>query len=559
MAPKKPYVHPYIPELQDLHRQGRVSRREFIRLAALLGVSMSSMGVLLAGCQPQAAAPQPAAPAGPTAVPATPTPASRIKRGGELKVSGAIYRLVDPAEGNWTEYNVWWFVAEYLAIQTVDNITIPWLLEKWEASEDLKTWTLFCRKGIKFNHGPDFTADDVVFNFKRWLDPNSKSSLKGLFGSYLSANDVEKVDDYTVKLHLSKPQVAVPEHMFHNPAAILSKDFEGDWVKQPVGTGMFTLEEYIVEERAVLKRREGYWRNGEDGKPLPYLDSIRTVYLGSDPAPTVAALQAGDIDATLNLQPALLEALEGNPNIRIQDHVSSYTHVIRMRADRPPFDNVNLRQAIKACQDRESIREATQRKYGALGEDHHVAPNHPEYTPGEPPKRDIDKAKALLKAAGYENGVTVQLATMDSEPVPTIAQLLKQQCEPAGINIQLNMMPANLYWDQWSEVDFGITSWAHRPLAIMVLGLAYRSGVPWNETHWSNAEFDQLLDQAEATLDLEARRKIISRIQTIMQEEGPVAVPRWNSLTLAAHKKVQDLKPAAHDHLMALETWIDEG
>jgi peptide/nickel transport system substrate-binding protein len=187
-----------------------------------------------------------------------------------------------------------------------------------------------------------------------------------------------------------------------------------------------------------------------------------------------------------------------------------------------------------------------------------VAPIHPEYTPGEPPKRDIEKAKALLKEAGYENGLQVTLATMDAEPVPTLAQLLKEQCAPAGIDVQINMMPGNMYWDQWTEVDFGITSWTHRPLAVMTLSLAYRTGVEWNESHWSNKEFDTLLDQAEGTYEVEARREIVGRMQKIMQEDGPVAIPRWNAQILALSKRVQNMAAPVHDHLMAYESWIDD-
>ncbi len=558
----KPYQHPYIPELKEQVRQGKITRREFMRMAALLGLSLTSINSFLTSCAPAPAAPTgaPKAPEAPKAtdVPkATEPPKPTIKRGGELRFSNAVRKLTDPATGIFTEYNIWWFVAEYLTVTGDDNITRPWLLEKWEASPDLKTWTLSVRKGIKFNHGPELTADDVVWNFKRWLDPATKSSILGLMGGYLSPNNVEKVDQYTVKLNLSKPQVGVPEHMFHNPAAILSKDFNGDWVKQAVGTGMYTLAEYTVDERAVLKRREGYWRNGADSKPLPYLDSIRIVFLGDDPAPSVAALQAGDIDAMF-LNPALLDAIKGNPNINIQSQTSSFTHVFRMRADKKPFDDARVRQAIKLCQDRAKMLETTQRGYGALGEDHHVAPIHPEYTPTTPaPARDTEKAKALLKDAGYANGLTVKLNAINAEPNITLAQLLKENCAPAGINIELVMEPSNMYWDHWMDVDFGITSWTHRALAVMTLGLAYRTGVDWNETHWSNKEFDSLLDQAEATLDIEARKKLVAQIQKIMQNEGPVGIPRWNAQIVGTNKKVKGLTVAPHDHIMGYNVWLD--
>lgn len=554
-------MHAYIPELKEQYLQGKISRREFIRMAALLGLSMSSIGAFLAACKPKETptpgeTPATVAPS-PTPRPATPTSLAGPKRGGELRIAQQLLRCQDPASTEWTQFNVFRNVAEYLVIVDQDNVTRPWLLERWEVSDDLKTWTLFLRRGIHFNHGPEFTADDVVFNLQRWLNPDTGSAALGLMGDYLSPSNIEKVDAYTVRLHLNKPQIAVPEHLSHYQNAILSRDFEGDWLAQPVGTGPYTLEEYLVGERALCRRRDDYWRMGADGQPLPYMDSIRFLDLGTDVAAVFAALTTGEVDLA-PLQPPMLDALEGYPDILIATQVSSYTHVIRMRADRAPFDDVRVRNAIKACQDRQRIREATMREYGALGEDHHVAPIHPEYCPMEPPPRDIEKARALLAEAGYQDGLTVSLAVIDMEPNITIAQLLKEQCEPAGINIELNIMPASMYWDQWMEVDFGITSWTHRPLAIMTLALAYKTGVPWNETHWSNARFDELLTQAEQTLDIEQRRQIMCEIQTLMKEEGPVAIPRWGAFLWGHHRKVRNYRGAPHDAIMLDEVWLDE-
>jgi len=564
-------MHPYIPELRDQYRQGKITRREFMRMAALLGLSLGSISSFLAACAPKETPAPTAAPTGapptatkaaaaaPTAtsVPPTPTPTGGPKRGGELTMVANLQRLEDPAATQWTQFNVYRNVAEHLVVVNQDNLSVPWLLEKWEASEDLLTWTLYLRRGIKFNHGPEFTADDVVFNLERWLDPDTGSSTAGLM-SYLSPENIERVDDYTVKLHLDQPQIAVPEHLSSYPNAILSKDFEGDWVKQPVGTGPYTLEEYLVEERALIKRREGYWRNGADGQPLPYMDSIRFVYLGQDQAPIIAALSTGEVDLA-GVQPTVVDTLAGNPDVLIASQVSSYTHVIRMRADRTPFDDVRVRNAIKACQDREQMLENTMKGYGgALGEDHHVAPIHPEYCPMNPPARDIEKARALLAEAGYEDGLEVNMAVLNAEPVITLAQLLKQQCEPAGITINLDMMPSSMYWDQWMEVDFGITSWTHRPLAVMTLALAYKTGVPWNETHWSNERFDELLEQAESTLDIEERRKIMCDIQMIMKEEGPVGLPRWAAFLWGHRKRVKNYRGAPHDMVMLDEVWVDD-
>lgn len=560
-------MHPYIPELKEQYRQGKLSRREFMRMSALLGLSLSGITAFLTSCgsggEQATATPVPtkAPTAAPTVASATATPmvaptaTGGPKRGGELRIVNQLLRLEDPAATQWTQFNLYRNVAEYLTMTNQDNITVPWLLDRWEASEDLKTWTLYLREGIKFNHGPELTADDVIFNFERWLDPDTGSSTAGLM-DYVDATNIERVDDYTVRLHLTRPQIAVPEHLNSYPNVILSKDFEGNWVEQPVGTGPYTLEEYIVEERALVKRREDYWRNGADGKPLPYMDSIRVISLGADPAPIVAALQSGEVDLAA-VTPPLLEVIEGT-DIQIASQVSSYTHVIRMRADQAPFDDVRVRNAIKACQDREAIRFATMRDYGAVAADYHVAPIHPEHCPIGVPEQDIDKAKALLAEAGYEDGLDISMAVINVDPNITIAQLLKEQCAPAGINIELNMMPSSMYWEQWMEVDFGITSWTHRPLGVMVLALAYKSGVAWNETHWSNEEFDQLLEQAEGTLDVEERREIMCDMETIMQEEGPIALPRWGAFLWGHYPKVKNFRGAPNDSIMLEEVWLDE-
>ncbi|RPI96975.1 MAG: ABC transporter substrate-binding protein, partial [Chloroflexi bacterium] len=261
-------VHPYIPELHEQYRNGRVTRREFLRMATLLGMSAAGAQLMADGSIAAAAAPARQA----------------IKRGGTMTIATRVQRVDHPARFSWIEaVNQFRQVCEYLTRTNWDNLTEPWLLESWEANETVDEWTLHLRQGIKFNDGADLTADDVVFNFGQWLDPEIGSSMLGLM-SYLQPTNVEKVDDYTVKLHLDTPQIGVPEHLFHYPAQIVPRTFEGDLVRQPIGTGPFLLEEYAETERAVFVRREDYWRNGEDGSPLPYLDRLIFVDLGEDVA-----------------------------------------------------------------------------------------------------------------------------------------------------------------------------------------------------------------------------------------------------------------------------------
>ena len=148
-------------------------------------------------------------------------------------------------------------VCEYLTFTGANNITLPWLLDKWEASDDVKTWTLYLRKGIKFNNGEELQPM-MSSSTSEWFNPNVGSSMLGMM-SYLQPTNIEKVDDYTIKLHLDSGQIAVPDNLFHYPAQIMHRNFEGDFVKQPMGTGPFTLKEYAESERCVLKRRPDYY------------------------------------------------------------------------------------------------------------------------------------------------------------------------------------------------------------------------------------------------------------------------------------------------------------
>lgn len=560
-------AHPYIPELKDLYRKGRISRREFLRNATLLGMSLTSASAFLAACgaTPEPTkAPQPtAAAAEPTNTP-EPTKPAGPPRGGTMTIATRVPRVDHPARFSWIEgVNQFRQVCEYLTFTGYDNITIPWLLEKWEANEDVTEWTLYLQKGIKFNDGSDFTADDVVFNFGQWLSEDIGSSMVGLIGGYLSADDVEKVDDYTVKLHLSSPQIAVPEHLFHYPAMIVPKTFEGDITKQPIGTGPFLLEEFIETERAVFKRREDYWKMGADGQPLPYLDELVYLDLGEDQAAFIAALQSGQVDNIFNPNADIWQAVKDLPNVAVYSASTAQTFVVRMRVDQEPWTDVRVRQALKKCFDRQKMLDLAWFGEGDLAHDAHVAPIHPEYCPKDIPAYDPEGAKALLAEAGYPDGLEVELSSQEARAEPAIAQALKESAAAGGFNIKLNLMPSAQYWDVWTEVPLGITIWAHRPLGTMVLALAYTAddaGTPvaWNETYWVDDEFSTLLKEAERTLDVEKRRDIMCKLEDIQMERGSVGIAFWTKVWYIANKRIKNVDAHPTNYDILYDAYIEE-
>ncbi len=566
MSEKK--QHEAIPYLQDQLQKGKLSRREFMRYATLLGMSVGA-ATIAAQCAAPAAPPAteapPEEPAEEPAVEATEeAPAGGPVRGGTYTASMQLQLLDHPARLSWVEgANIVRQFGEYLSFTGPDNITRPYLLDSWEASEDVKTWDLYLKQGIKFNNGDEFTADDVMFTFGEWLNPDVGSSMLGLMGYLSGMQDVEKVDDYHVRLHLQFADIGVPEHLFHYPAIVLHRDFEGDIIKQPVGTGAFLLEEYAEGERAVFKRREDYWQNGEDGQPLPYLDEL--IYVSTDKDAGVAALQSGQVDNVYDPRPSDFQALKDNPDLTVRPASTSQCLLLRMRVDLEPWDDVRVRNALKMCQDRAKILQLSYFGEGDLSIDAHAAPVHPAYCEKDIPAYDPEGARALLEEYAAEKGIDlplqVTLATKNDQAEPEIAQALKELALPGGFDIELDITEPAGYWDRWTEVDLGITSWTHRPIAVMVLPLAYTEEAigNWNETRWTDDEFETLLREAQATLDVEARRSIMCKIEDIMQERGPIGNSYWKKVWNITNSKFQNVKahPTAYDLLY--DVWIQEG
>ncbi|MEM7346145.1 MAG: ABC transporter substrate-binding protein, partial [Chloroflexota bacterium] len=540
--------HAQLPGIYRKLKEGRVTRREFMRAATLLGVSVGAATVA-AQCGAQATpAPAEPAPAEPeeeaAAEPAAEEEAMEeeaaaadtggIKRGGVLRVASSVKAVDHPARFSWVfDANQFRHAYEYLTETGPDNVTRPYLLDNWEANDDLTVWTLNLRQGINFSNGDELQADDVLFNFGEWLNPDVGSSILGLWEGFLTADGIEKVDDYTIQLTLASPLLAVPENLFHYPAQIMHRDFDGDIsTGNNPGTGAYTVAEYVVGERVRLEAREGYWRNGADGNPLPYLEAIEWIDLGEDQTAAVAALTTGQVHNVYEPSVDTFLALKDNDDIVVKGIGTAQTRVFRVRVDIEPWDNKDVRNAIKKLQDREKILNNAFFGEGLVGHDVHVSPVQPEFAPMDVPAYDPEGAAELLAAAGHE-GLEFSIAVGTGwTDVVALAETYQEDAKAAGVSVTLDTMPNAAFWDLWDEAEVGITPWTHRPLAVMLLPLAYiadSSGdpVPWNETRWVDDEFAALLKSAQGTLDVEARRAIMADLQAVMQDRGPVLISYW--------------------------------
>ena len=533
--------HPGLKQLKTQFNDGKLSRREFIRYSTFLGVSATAAYGMVGMIAPQR------------------VDAAAMPKGGTMRISMRVLEVKNPHRYSWlTDSNIGRGVHEYLTKTGQDNITRPFLVEKWEASDDLKTWTLSLRK-VKWHDGRDFTADYAIWNITQCLDEQVGSSVVGLMKGYMlsevdsgeknedgspkmtlqlwDANAVEKIDDHTVRLNLKEPQVAIPEHLFHYPLAILDPAENGEFGQGSNGTGPFDLVEQKVGDRAVLKARNDYWGEG------PFLDELQYIDLGDDPSAAIGALASQQVHGIYEGDVGQIDVLKSLPHLQMYEVLTADTGVARLQMDRPEFKDPRIGRALRLAIDTPRCLELAQRGLGAPGEHHHVCPVHPDYYKLPFMNRDVAASKELLAEAGHPNGIDLEIAAK-KDPAWEIqaVQAMVEQWQEAGIRVKINLMPSAQFWDNWDKVPFGFTSWAHRPLGFMVLSLAYRSGVPWNESHFNNARFDELLTKAEGTLDVDERREILGQIEELMQQEGPITQPLWRSLFTVYDKRVQGFR-----------------
>lgn len=422
---------------------------------------------------------------------------------------------------------------------------VPVLAQSWSANADASDWTFILQDDVRFHDGKLLTAADVKFTFERIIDPAQGSPLAPIFSMLES---VEVVDDQTALFHLAQTSVDFPLLLTDRRMSILSSTAEIG-----VGTGPFQIEIFDPKNTTRLVAFDDYW----EGKPK--LAAIESIAIPESNG-RIAALEAGELHFLGGMAPDESLAFVGRDDFAVQSIPTGDWRGIVFRTDISPFDDARVRKALRLVVDRQAMIDfITNGDAGAV-----IACDSPvwtgdQYYDSATCEQDIEQAKALLAEAGYADGLEITLTTSDLDAYwRPMAEIYQFQAASAGIRVNIVEAPSDGYWnDVWMVEPAVTTAWLERS-AGQVLAEAFLSTATYNETFWSNAQFDALLEQAGSTLDEDERVKIYGEVQQLLREEGGALIPFHLKRGRVMSSRLSGVDPVNRFAIAWHEVYLDE-
>jgi len=510
------------------YRASALSRRSFLTRATALGLSIPLARAFVGEAQAETTA-RPAVVAQSLSEPHP----NRI-----LRTDLEARPCVDPrlAEFNsMTNFTRGWL--EYLVEYEEDGSLRPILAQSWQVNDDATSYVIELRQGVTWNNGDPFTAEDVLYNFARWCDssvagnsmPARLTNLIDPASGQLADGAVIIEGPHRLRLQLSGPDIALMVSLADFPAALVHRDYDGgDPALAPLGTGPYLPELNEPGKRQVLRRNDSHIWWGDAVYGPAYMERIEYIDFNADPIAIAAAARDGRIDMTnQSVGPTVpqLDALGWN---RFWV-VTAATLTMRFNTRHAPYDRLSVRQALTLAVDNAVVLELGYDNNGLVAENHHVCPIQPDYAPLPHRSPDPAKARALLAEEGLAD-FEFELISPDDAWQSASCDAAAAQLQDAGIKCRRVTVSSREYALNWRDYPFSATEWNMRPLGVQIMALAYRSNSAWNETGFSNAEFDALLAKAMAEPDANIRRSFMARMEEILQNEAVIIQPYWRAL-----------------------------
>ncbi len=482
--------------------KGRVSRRTFMGRAGALGMSAAMANTMFAN----------------SAAAQTPV------RGGLLRAGlqgGESTNTLDPAlaasEVPFTVNMTW---GETLVeVDAEGNIGMR-IAEEMSSTPDAKSWTFKIRSGVEFHNGKTVTADDVLATLQRHTDENSQSGALGIVQG-IETMEVNG-DSITLNLHTANadlPYLMADYHLMIQPNGGKDDPAAG------IGTGAYKV---VVNEPGVrhgFERNPNYWDNDRG-----YADQVEILVINDNTA-RVAALQSGQVHMINRLDPKIIDLLKRDPNVSIQNVPGRGHYVFIMMVDTAPFDNRDLRMALKYAINRQEMVDKILGGYGTVGNDFPINSAYPLFDSSiEQREYDPEKAAFHYKASGHDGSPIILRTAGGAFPgAVEAAQLFQQSAQAAGVPLEVKREPDDGYWSNvWNVQPFCASYWGGRPVQDQMYSTAYLSTAEWNDTRFKNEQFDNLLLAARAELNQDVRKQMYSDMAHILRDEGGLINPMFN-------------------------------
>jgi len=500
-----------------------LGRREFLRGIAAAG-AVAGAGGLLGGCGGSSAG----------STQHLTGASGRTRQGGNLRLGltgGSSSDTVDPHK-SLTYIDTSRLQSLYQPlVQLNSQAEIEYVLAEsiTAHSGSLAQWVIRLRPGVTFHNGKDFTAADVIYTFQRIFS----NDFTGKFGlGPIDLARTKALDKLTVLVQLTKPFSSFVEQLaaFWYNLYIAPAGFSP---ARPVGTGPFVYQSFTPGQRSVFTRNPHYWKSG-----LPHVDTL-TIIDFSDNTTLQDALSTGVIDGAGALDGPQIASLATTSGVKTVVSHSGEIIPFTMRVDQPPFNDVNVRQAMRLLTDRPQLIDSALDGYGVVANDL-FSPFDPDFdhTLVRPAQGDIPQAKFLLKKAGQEN-LTVTLTTSAvATGTVAMATVLAAQAQAAGVTIKISNVPSGVFFGpDYLKWTFGQDYYNYYPYLAQVAE-SMLAGSPFNETHTNNARYSSLYNQANATADPSVRKEILREMQAFDFNEGGYLIPAYIDVLDAYSDKV---------------------
>ena len=512
-----------------------LNRREVLTGTALAGLTVAASGTLFT----------------------THARAQEPKRGGHLKLGlngGAATDSLDTATYSGS---VLFVIGKTFGDTLVEShpetgTALPALAESWISTPDAVTWTFKIRKGVKFHDGKEMTVADIVATLKRHSDDKSKSGALGLLRALKTIED--RSGDLVITLtegNADLPLILTDYHLIVQPNGGLDNPAAG------IGTGPYKLTNYQAGVRATFERNKDDWRTDRG-----FVDSVELIVM-NDTTARIAALSSGQVHFINSIEPKTVTLLEKVPTVQVLRSAGKGFYCFLAHCDTKPFDNNDLRLALKYAIDRQAILDRILGGYGTLGNDYPINGSYALAPEGiEQRVYDPEKASFHYKKSGHDQPILLRTSEAAFAGAVDASVLYQESAKKAGINIEVKREPDDGYWTNvWNVQPFCASYWGGRPTQDSRYATSYISSAEWNDTRFKRPDFDKMLLQARSELD-DAKRKAIYRdMAVLMRDEGGLILPVFNDYLNGSVKDlkgfISDIGNDTSNGYVASRVWFD--